>query len=193
MALKIALRLIPDWGTTYGPPGEGPFPAIMILHGSEGAWSGWSHRTAVILAAHGFLAFPFGYSKGGNWWNAGNIIDVPLDRTVEALAALRDFPESRHLRRLPRRGACLTGSVSMGGALGRGSCGPCRHASLRRDKRARRCRPAAAVDSRCRGMDGAVHRFAPAARAGRLSRCRYRSHARDRQSGTTRVFLIRTS
>lgn len=90
--LKIVRRLIPDWGTTYGPPGEGPFPAVMILHGSEGAWSGWSHRNAVILAAHGFLAFPFGYSKGGNAWNAGSIEEVALDRTVEALQALRAFP-----------------------------------------------------------------------------------------------------
>lgn len=89
--LKIVRRLLPDWGTTYGPPGEGPFPAVLLLHGSEGPWSGWSHRNAAILAAHGFLAFPFGYSKGGNAWNAGNIIDVPLDRTVEALAALRGF------------------------------------------------------------------------------------------------------
>ena len=94
MALKIVRRLIPGWGTTYGPPGEGPFPAIMILHGSEGAFSGWSHRNAAILAAHGFLAFPFGYSNGGNAWNAGNIVDVPLDRTVEAMAALRAFTYS---------------------------------------------------------------------------------------------------
>ena len=92
MPLKVVRRLIPDWGTTYGPAGEGPFPAVMILHGSEGAWSGWSHRNAAILAAQGFLAFPFGYSKGGNAWNAGNIIDIPLDRTVDALKALGDFP-----------------------------------------------------------------------------------------------------
>ncbi|SEG10429.1 hypothetical protein SAMN04487953_113111 [Billgrantia desiderata] len=64
----------------------------MVLHGSEGAWSGWSHRNAAILAAHGFLAFPFGYSSGGNAWNAGHIVDCPLDRTAQALAALRDFP-----------------------------------------------------------------------------------------------------
>jgi dipeptidyl aminopeptidase/acylaminoacyl peptidase len=37
------------------------------------------------------LAIPFGYSKGGNSWNAGSIVDVPLDRTAEALAALRAF------------------------------------------------------------------------------------------------------
>jgi acetyl esterase/lipase len=91
--LQIVRRLIPDWGTTYGPPGDGPFPAIMIFHGSEGALSGWSHRNAVILAAHGFLAFPFGYSKGGNAWNAGSIENVSLQRSVDALHALRRFSE----------------------------------------------------------------------------------------------------
>lgn len=91
MGLGIVRRLIPNWGTTYGPAGEGPFPAVMVLHGSEGAWSGWSHRNAVILAAHGFLAFPFGYSNGGNAWNAGSIEDVPLDRTLQGLTAFRAF------------------------------------------------------------------------------------------------------
>lgn len=91
MALKIVRRLLPEWGTTYGPPGDGPFPAVMVFHGSEGAWSGWSHRNAVLLAAHGFLAFPFGYSKGGNAWNAGSIEEVSLDRSVAALVALRAF------------------------------------------------------------------------------------------------------
>jgi acetyl esterase/lipase len=92
MDLKIVRRLLPDWGTTYGPPGDGPFPAVMIFHGSEGALSGWSHRNAVLLAAHGFLAFPFAYSKGGNAWNAGHIEDVSLDRALDAAAALREFP-----------------------------------------------------------------------------------------------------
>lgn len=90
MSLKIVRRALQNWGWSYGPPGDGPFPAILLLHGSEGKWSGWSYRVAAILAAHGFLAMPFGYSNGGNSWNAGDIIDVPLDRTAEALAALRE-------------------------------------------------------------------------------------------------------
>jgi dipeptidyl aminopeptidase/acylaminoacyl peptidase len=89
--LSIIRRLLPDFGTTYGPSGQGPFPTVLILHGSEGGMSGWAHRNAVLLAAHGFLAYPHSYSIGGNSWNAGSIEDVPLDTTVEALAALRSF------------------------------------------------------------------------------------------------------
>jgi dienelactone hydrolase len=89
--LSIVRRLLPDFGATYGPPGDGPFPAIMVLHGSEGGWAGWSHRNAVILAAHGFLAYPHAYSRDGNAWNAGSIRDVPLDNTEAALKALQSF------------------------------------------------------------------------------------------------------
>lgn len=92
MKLAIHRRLLPHFGTTYGPAGDGPFPAVLVLHGSEGGLSGWSHRIAVILAAHGFLAYPHAYSLGGNAWNAGSIENVPLDRTAEALKALRAFP-----------------------------------------------------------------------------------------------------
>lgn len=87
--LSIVRRQLPEFGTTYGPPGDGPFPAVLLLHGSEGGWSGWSHRNAVLLAAHGFLAYPHAYALGGNAWNAGAIRDVPLDRTADALVALR--------------------------------------------------------------------------------------------------------
>lgn len=92
MTLSIVRRLLPDFGTTYGPAGEGPFPAILVLHGSEGGWSGWSHRNAVLLAAHGFVAYPHAYARAGNVWNAGSIAEVPLDRTVDALKALQAAP-----------------------------------------------------------------------------------------------------
>jgi dipeptidyl aminopeptidase/acylaminoacyl peptidase len=89
MSLKIISRSVPNVGRGYSPPGDGPFPAVLLLHGSEGKWSGWTHKQAAILAGHGFLAVPFGYSNGGNDWNAGDITNVPLDRTAEALVGLR--------------------------------------------------------------------------------------------------------
>lgn len=89
MTLKILRHTLAGGGTAYSPPGDGPFAAILVLHGSEGAWAGWSYKTAVIFAAHGFLACPFGYSTGGNPWNAGSITDIALDKTENALATLR--------------------------------------------------------------------------------------------------------
>jgi len=87
--IKIVQTRLPDLGTLYGPPGADRRPTILVLHGSEGGWSGWSHRSAVLLAAHGFRALPFAYARGGNPWNAGAIEDVPLDRTAAAIRALR--------------------------------------------------------------------------------------------------------
>lgn len=89
--LSIERRLLPGFGTTYGPGGDGPFPSVLVLHGSEGGFSGWSHCICMLLAAHGYLAYPYSYSQGGNAWNAGSIKDVPVDTTADALAALRKF------------------------------------------------------------------------------------------------------
>jgi len=91
-SLAVHRRLLPEFGTTYGPADDGPHPAVLVLHGSEGGLSGWSHRNAAILAASGFLVYPHSYSVGGNAWNSGSIENVELTRTVEALAALKAFP-----------------------------------------------------------------------------------------------------
>lgn len=32
MPLAVIRRLLPDWGTTYGPPGDGPHPTVLLLH-----------------------------------------------------------------------------------------------------------------------------------------------------------------
>lgn len=92
--LRIVQHEVDHWGPGYAPSGKGPFPAIMLFHGSEGAWSGWIDATAMLLAAHGFLALPLRYATGGSPWHAGRIVDVPLDLSVDALAALRAHPLS---------------------------------------------------------------------------------------------------
>lgn len=92
--LRIVQHEVGHWGSGYAPSGEGAFPAVLLFHGSEGAWSGWIDATATLLAAHGFFALPLRYATGGSSWHAGRIVDVPLDRSVEALADLRSHPLS---------------------------------------------------------------------------------------------------
>ena len=65
-----------------------------MLHGSEGAWSLHSYMGAALLAAHGFLVLPFGYSVRGTPWAAGDIRDIRIDRTAEAVEALRADPRT---------------------------------------------------------------------------------------------------
>ncbi|MFB6285997.1 MAG: acyl-CoA thioester hydrolase/BAAT C-terminal domain-containing protein, partial [Candidatus Bipolaricaulia bacterium] len=45
-------------GTLYEPPGEGPWPAVVLLHGSGGRPARW---TAGMLASRGFLALALHY------------------------------------------------------------------------------------------------------------------------------------
>jgi dipeptidyl aminopeptidase/acylaminoacyl peptidase len=83
---------LPHLGHAYAPPGEGPFPAVLLLHGSEGS-RGWiAHRDAAILAASGFLAYPHPYSAGDLPWIGGDIWMTPLDATETAFVRLRESP-----------------------------------------------------------------------------------------------------
>jgi len=74
-------------------PSEGSsFPTVILLHGSEGSMSGWIYKQAMFLAAHGYLAIPFGYSKDSTFWDAGSIREVELSETSNALSAIRKHP-----------------------------------------------------------------------------------------------------
>lgn len=73
----------------FAPKGIAKAPGIVLLHGSNGSHSGWSYLEAYDLAAAGFVAMPFGYSKGGDSWFAGDIHDVELEETAKAIRALR--------------------------------------------------------------------------------------------------------
>jgi dipeptidyl aminopeptidase/acylaminoacyl peptidase len=78
--------------TIYLPRSPAPKPAVLLLHGSEGGFAGWSRVWALALAQAGFVTLPWSYSKGGSPWCAGDILEVPLDETEEALAWLQTAP-----------------------------------------------------------------------------------------------------
>jgi hypothetical protein len=67
--------------TIYLPRSPAPKPALLLLHGSEGGFAGWSHVWALALAQAGFVTLPWRYSKGGSPWCAGDILEVPLHET----------------------------------------------------------------------------------------------------------------
>lgn len=80
----------------YVPKTKGPCPSILVLHGSDGGRAGWSHWQALLFATHGFCTLAPNYSKGGNGWHAGDIVDVDLDETESALVWLRDSEMTDH-------------------------------------------------------------------------------------------------
>ena len=88
MAFDIEIRQGPDGQRLHVPVG-GARPGIVVLHGSEGAWAGWSAWQALLLAGGGFCTIAPGYSRGGNAWHAGDIDDVDLDATESLLAWMR--------------------------------------------------------------------------------------------------------
>jgi dipeptidyl aminopeptidase/acylaminoacyl peptidase len=89
MIHSVETRTGPNRSVLYVPQGRGRAPGLLILHGSEGGMAGWTHTIAQWFASLGFVTWPFSYSKGGNAWHAGDIVDVDLDHTEEALRALR--------------------------------------------------------------------------------------------------------
>ncbi|MEM7172362.1 MAG: alpha/beta hydrolase [Pseudomonadota bacterium] len=76
----------------YLPAGNEKAGAVVVLHGSDGGWSGWAHWQALLLAGQGFIAIAPNYSKGGNLWHAGDIHAVPLDETAAVVERLRHHP-----------------------------------------------------------------------------------------------------
>jgi dipeptidyl aminopeptidase/acylaminoacyl peptidase len=76
------------------PRTPAPRPGLILLHGSEGAFAGWTDVVAVELAYRGFVTYPHPYSQGGNLWQAGAIIEYPLEETVKAMRWLRKHPST---------------------------------------------------------------------------------------------------
>ncbi|MEM7723056.1 MAG: alpha/beta hydrolase [Pseudomonadota bacterium] len=87
----LSIEEVPEVGPLYAPAGSAAVPTVMILHGAEGAGSGWSHRFAAILAAHGFGAVPYTYGEG-DFFGAGDIRDVDIAVILRAGERLASHP-----------------------------------------------------------------------------------------------------
>lgn len=56
MSLTILERGLGAAGFACVPAGQGPFPAVLVLHDAHPFFAGWAQRDAVQLAAQGFAA-----------------------------------------------------------------------------------------------------------------------------------------
>ena len=89
MAFDIDIEQGPRGCRLYVPIGA-RCPGIVVLHGSEGGWAGWSDWQALLMAGNGFCTIAPGYGRGGNAWHAGDIRDVDLDATEALLIWMRE-------------------------------------------------------------------------------------------------------
>ena len=89
MAFDIEIEQGPRGCRLYVPIGA-RCPGIVVLHGSEGGWAGWSDWQALLMAGNGFCTIALAYSRGGNAWHAGDIRDVDLDATEALLIWMRE-------------------------------------------------------------------------------------------------------
>ena len=89
MAFDIEIEQGPRGHQLYVPIGA-ICPGIVVLHGSEGSRAGWSQWVALLMAGSGFCTIAPGYSRGGDAWHAGDILDVDLDQTESMLIWMRE-------------------------------------------------------------------------------------------------------
>jgi dienelactone hydrolase len=76
------------FATFFSPPGEGPFPAIMLLSGSGG---GLSEPQAALYASRGYCAFALAYFRAGHL--PADLIKIPLEYFETGIAWLQARPE----------------------------------------------------------------------------------------------------
>ena len=78
-------------GVLYVPEGEGPFPAVIVLHGSGGTVNG-TDGVAQRLARGGLVAFAFCYF--GCLETPLTLENIEISTVSEAIAYLRDRPDT---------------------------------------------------------------------------------------------------
>lgn len=80
-------------GTLFMPPGEGPFPGILVFTGSGG---GMEEGRAALLASHGFAAFALAYFHAEGL--PDDLIDIPLEYFESGLGWMSRQPRVRRDR-----------------------------------------------------------------------------------------------
>lgn len=75
-------------GTLFTPAGNGVFPAIIVLGGSEGGLS--SDDVAAMLSSHGFVAFSLAYFGMGEL--PASLEEIPLEYFKQAIEWLKQQP-----------------------------------------------------------------------------------------------------
>ena len=78
-------------GVLYVPEGEGPYPAVIVLHGSEGGVGGVD-GVAQRLARNGFIAFAFCYFRCLE--TPRTLENIEISGVSEAIAYLRERPDT---------------------------------------------------------------------------------------------------
>jgi len=77
----------------YTPSAPGSHPALVVLHGSEGASAGFTAYSAIRLASQGYAALAFGYF--GEKGLAPTLARVDLGRAILAARWLRESASVR--------------------------------------------------------------------------------------------------
>ena len=79
-------------GTLFLPPGEGPRPAVLVLHGGNGAGPGGSgdETQGAMLASRGYAAFNIAYFAAPGL--PRGLVNIPLEYFEKAIRWMRAQP-----------------------------------------------------------------------------------------------------
>jgi dienelactone hydrolase len=79
-------------GTLFLPPGKGPHPAVLVLHGGNGAGPGGSgdETQGAMLASRGYAAFNIAYFAAPGL--PRGLVNIPLEYFEKAIRWMRSQP-----------------------------------------------------------------------------------------------------
>ncbi len=90
----VALKVREDGlvGTLYRPAGDGPFPTVLVVGGSQGG-QGFSGQCAALLAGHGYASLALSYFADEGL--PSQLVEIPLEYFGRALGWLGAQPYAR--------------------------------------------------------------------------------------------------